>query len=571
MKPIRLNKRVCLSKLFFAAFFSVLLYANNSWSAGIVSVKTAKQVYVSSEPVYIIYSLQGLEAGYGINLGLSMEMPDGSITFVGPDTIFSSTNPIWLVQDWPYSPVSIQDGTWPLLIDPSIQLIPGEYSLIAEVYDAATQTLIARDISSFFLVNAPYIDHIEPNQGVTGDIISIQGEKFGSNPDIVKVLVGGREATIMEIEDSTIVAWVPYGSITGTVSVAVDGTISNEVDFLVGPYIEELSKSVLEPGDKLNIKGFNFDTDANRNYVYFNGIRGTVQKATATQLDVLVPDGNTGPLHVVVNEMKSNIHQATITPVVESLTPETGNADDTVVISGWNFNPVATNNYVVFNSGSSDEVAATILDASSTQLVVEVPAAETGDVAIYTDGQVAEGDVTFTFPPVTTEVTPQEIMAGDSITITGLNYDDIEQKNTVMVGSQTLTITSATAHEIKARTPVNLESGNIAVTVNGLSSMEALFLTVYPAPLLSSLTPASIATDDTSILQIEGVGFENGVKITLSGNSEDMSANNISVIDYNTLSFKLPTGITSGTYTVTATRYIAGRTLESNSLNLYVQ
>jgi hypothetical protein len=549
----------------------LFLVVSEAMGEGIVTVRTGKSVYVSSEPVYILYALRGLEAGYGINLGLSIEMPDGSVAFLGQDAIFSPSHPLWLITDWPFSPVNIGDGEFPLLFVSGFTPVPGRYVLTADVYDAATEVLIDRSRFEFYLVDAPYVDHIDPAQGVTGDVVRIYGQNFGANPDIVKVMLGGREATIMEISDDSIVVWVPYGALTGTVTVSVDGVLSNPVDFLVGPYIESVSASVLEPGTRLTIKGFNFDADINKNYVYFNGIRGTVERASETQIDVIVPDGNTGPMHVVVNEMSSNVEYVTLTPVVDSLVPETGNEGDTVTISGWNFNPVLTNNYVVFNAGTADEVAATVLEASSTQLLVRVPASETGKVIVYTDGQAASGDVSFTYPPVTTDISPSEIMAGDNIVITGFNFDDIEQKNTVMVGGQTLTVTSATPHEIQARTPVGLTSGSVTVTVNGLSSMEGQFLTVYPAPVLSDISPAVVdAGDTTTSIVVEGVGFASGIRVTVSGNGREYNPA-VTVSDYNDMSFVLPSGIASGAYTVTATRSIAGRSLESNSLNLVVR
>lgn len=558
------GKRCLTGYVLYVIMSFLFLFSGIAESADIVSVRTGKSVYVANEPVYILYTLQGLEAGYGLNLGMSLETPDGSVLFLGDNAQFAAWHPIWLVRNFPFSVVNIQDGQWPLMLDPSVRFVPGRYVLNAEVYDAATEVLLARSRAEFYLVNAPYVDHLEPDHGVTGDIVRIRGEKFGTNPDIVKVVMGGREATIMDINDDSVVVWVPYGAESGQVTVAVDGAVSNPVDFLVGPYVESLSKKILAPGDKLTVKGFNFDTDTNKNYVYFNGIRGTVTKATATQLDVLVPDGNTGPFSVVVNEMRSNAHPVTITPVVESLSPATGKEGDTITISGWNFNSVKTNNYVVFNAGSDDEVAATVLEASSTRLLVTVPAAETGRVSVYTDGQAATGDVTFTYPPVTTEVSPLEVMAGDSITITGLNFDDTEQRNTVMVGGQTLTVTSALPHEIKARTSVNLQSGSLTVTVNGLTSMEAQFLTVYPGPVVSTVTPSAVTAGDTSTaVVVTGVGFASGVKINLSKDGMKYTPS-VTVQDYNTLSFKMPSGVKAGSYNLTAERDIAGRVLESN-------
>ncbi len=567
----KLKGRHYSTSLTYIVLFFLLFTVCQAEAANIVSVKTEKNVYVANEPVYILYVLKGLEAGYGLNLSMSLEMPDGTLLFLGDNAQFAAWHPIWIVRNFPFSPVNIKAGQWPLMLNPDVRFVPGRYVLNAEVYDAATEVMLDRSSSEFYLVNAPYIDHLEPAQGVTGDIVRLKGEKFGNNPDIVKVMMGGREATIMEIEESSVVVWVPYGAETGEVTVAVDGAVSNPVDFLVGPYVESVSRTVLAPGDKVTIKGFNFAKDVNLNYVYFNGVRGTVKKATETQLDVLVPDGNTGPLHVVVNEMKSNAQTVTITPVVESLTPPTGNEGDTVTISGWNFNPVKTNNYVVFNAGTDDETAASILEASSTQLLVRVPAAESGKVYVYTDGEAAKGDLSFTYPPVTTDISPSEIMAGDSLTITGMNFDDVEQKNTVTVGGQTLTVTSALPHEIKARTPVNLQSGAITVTVNGLSSMEAQFLTVYPGPVVSSVSPSTMTSGDTSTeIELTGVGFVSGLAVKLASNDSNFSPG-VTIRDYNTAVFKLPAGARAGSYDLTVVRNVAGRTLTSNTMRLTVQ
>lgn len=546
----------------------VVLRAVQVEAGAIVSITPAKDVYVQSEPVYIKCVLRGLETGTPVNLTVSLEVPDGTKTFFGMNGFFDSGNSLWILQDWPFTPVSIGEGEWALFIPPELSLTPGAYVLRAEVYSSVTETLIDYSETTFYLVDAPYLDRVEPAQGITGDVVSLHGEEFGQNPDRVKVLIGEREATIIEITNETIHTWIPYGAITGKVTVSVDGASSNPVDFLVGPYIESVSKTVAAPGDSLDIKGFNFDPDKDRNYVCFNGIRGTVQTASPTQLKVLVPEGNTGPLTVIVNEMDSNEVGVTITPVVESIDPERGEVGDIVTIPGRNFSSIVTNNYVVFNAGTSDEVAATVLDASVTQLVVTVPAAETGPVHVYTDGQAAQGEPTFTFPPEIDEVSPSVIVAGDTLTITGRNFDDLEQRNTVTVNAETLTIVSALPHSIEARTPATLTSGSLEVTVNALSSAELPFVTVYPSPILQAASPSSLSAGDSQTeIVLSGIGFVPGITLELSGPTGTHSVT-ATINTYDRLRFKLPKGLTTGTYQLTAKRSMGGRTVISNSLSI---
>jgi len=223
---------------------------------------------------------------------------------------------------------------------------------------------------------------------------------------------------------------------------------------------------------------------------------------------------------------------------------------------------------VVFNAGSDTEVAATILEAAVTQLVVRVPPAETGDVEVYADGQQALGDLVFTFPPEIDEVTPEEVVAGDSLAIAGRNFHDSEARNTVTLGDETLTISSALSHSITARTSIGSSSGSLAVIVNGLSSQQAPFVVVYPAPLLRSVSPSSLpAADSATQVVLTGVGFVAGLSVALTGPAGQFPVTP-AIAAYDRLTFKLPRGISSGTYALSVTRTVAGRTRTSNSLTM---
>jgi hypothetical protein len=552
------------------AFLSFFSFQGTAYSE-IMELATAKAVYVQPEPIFIACTLKGLEAGIPLDLTVTLEYPDGSLAFMGTNGIFSTVNPIWLLEDWGFFPLSIHDGQWALLSHPDNPLIPGRYVLRGEMYYSVTSTLIDHSESEFFLVDAPYLDHADPAMGITGDVIALHGMGFGTVPEMVKVVIGGREATTIDISDTIIHTWIPYGAVTGDATVTVDGAISNPIGFLVGPYIEKVSKTVLEPGATLDIEGFNFDPDINRNYVDFNGIRGTVKTATATKLKVLVPEGNTGPLTVQVNQMESGPQQITVTPVADSVFPERGEPGEVITISGRNFSPLLTNNYVVFNTGSDDEAAATILEASVTQLVVRVPPAETGDLSVYADGQKALGDLVFTYPPEIDEITPMEVVAGDSLTITGRNFHDIEARNTVSLAGETLTISSALPHTIVARTSTASFSGALSVTVNGLSNLSTPFVSVYPSPLLRAASPSSLpATDTATQIAVTGFGFKPGLTLTLSGPGGAHTAS-VTIAGYDQLSFKLPRGLSPGTYELSVGRTVAGRPKTSNTLQIFLQ
>jgi len=497
-------------------------------------------------------------------------MPSGEILFMGGNGVFGRANPLWLITNWPYSPFNVADGALPLVVSQDVSMTPGEYRLRIEIYAAYTNVLIDYDESVFYLVATPYLDRVEPSKGITGDVLKLVGQGFGNLASKVKIFVGGREATPMDVADDAVYTWVPYGAVSGQVQVSVDGALSNPVNFIVGPYIDSVSANVAGPGDKINIKGFNFDVDKHKNYVYFNGIRGTVNTATATQLNVTVPDGNTGPLTVSVNEMTSKPVSMTILPVMEAITPAFGEAGQTVVISGKNFSPVPSNNYVVFNAGATSQVAAAVLEATTTTLLVRAPASETGKVLVYTDGQAAKGSLTFTYPPAVDVVTPTEIVAGDTINISGRNFDATAAKNTVTIGDEVLTILSSTANTISARLPMTAVSGPLKVTVNGVSSKESPFVTVYGAPQLQSITPSSVSATSSTEVVVTGVGFLTGASFQLTGPSNSVTTLSPTLDSYTKARFKLPKGLASGSYQLTVKRTLNGRTITSNAVALSV-
>jgi len=560
-------KRVVLCVVISIVSFVCSQFA---WAGKNISISTSKGVYVRNEPVYIQAALTGLPANTTLNLAVSLRMPSGEILFMGGNGVFGRANPLWLITNWPYSPFNVADGALPLVVSQDVSMTPGEYRLRIEIYAAYTNVLIDYDESVFYLVATPYLDRVEPSKGITGDVLKLVGQGFGNLASKVKIFVGGREATPMDVADDAVYTWVPYGAVSGQVQVSVDGALSNPVNFIVGPYIDSVSANVAGPGDKINIKGFNFDVDKNKNYVYFNGIRGTVNTATATQLNVTVPDGNTGPLTVSVNEMTSKPVSMTILPVMEAITPAFGEAGQTVVISGKNFSPVPSNNYVVFNAGATSQVAAAVLEATTTTLLVRAPASETGKVLVYTDGQAAKGSLTFTYPPAVDVVTPTEIVAGDTINISGRNFDATAAKNTVTIGDEVLTILSSTANTISARLPLTAVSGPLKVTVNGVSSKESPFVTVYGAPQLQSITPSSVSATSSTEVVVTGVGFLTGASFQLTGPSNSVTTLSPTLDSYTKARFKLPKGLASGSYQLTVKRTINGRTITSNALALSV-
>jgi YD repeat-containing protein len=108
---------------------------------------------------------------------------------------------------------------------------------------------------------------------------------------------------------------------------------------------------------------------------------------------------------------------ATNSLAILNVVPARGTAGSTVTIYGQNFSSVASGNTVMFNG-----VAASVISASSTALVVSAPAAvTTGPVSVTVNGStVTSGALSFTvlLLPAITSISPGIGYAGQSLQIT---------------------------------------------------------------------------------------------------------------------------------------------------------
>ncbi|GEM_PF-693164 len=80
---------------------------------------------------------------------------------------------------------------------------------------------------------APTITAIRPDSAAVGDTVRISGSHFGDTQGSSNVLFGqGIAATVIPVwSDTLIIAKVPVGAVTGTLSISVNGKESNGVQF----------------------------------------------------------------------------------------------------------------------------------------------------------------------------------------------------------------------------------------------------------------------------------------------------------------------------------------------------
>jgi len=247
------------------------------------------------------------------------------------------------------------------------------------------------------------------------------------------------------------------------------------------PTITGYSRTLSVPGKEVAIYGANFSTVPEENIVTFSGnITASVSGSTPSEVRAIVPGGAlTGPIKVTVKGQTATGPDYTVyTPgVVSSISPVCGPVGTVMTISGSGFETNPNDTYVLFRGDGNLLVRAPVLQANSTQLLVDVPnGARTGQIVFIAFGTedltIQPNADRFTIATFTlTDFTPISGKSPQSVTIHGSGFSTTPANNSVLftgfgnvptVG----TIVSSTDTEIVVTLPNDVTTGPIKVRVN---------------------------------------------------------------------------------------------------------
>lgn len=419
--------------------------------------------------------------------------------------------------------------------------------------------------SSFVVTTAtsPTITSFNPTSGTVGETITLTGTNFDTTPSSNIVRFNGTTAVVSSSTSTQITTTVPVGATTGTITVEVNGETgisgSNFTVISTTPTITIFNPTSGMIGETVTITGTNFDTTPENNIVRFNGIVANVNNSTSTEIITMVPNGaTTGLISVEVNgeTAYSSSNFDVTSPVITSFSPLSGMIGETITIFGANFDLTPSNNIVRFNG-----VISTVTNSSSTQIVTSVPSgATTGPITVEVNGETANSSssfiVTTATSPVITSFNPASGTVGESVTLTGTNFDTTPTNNIVKFNGTSATINSSTSTQITTVVPEGATTGSITIEVNGEIGISGSNFTVLnPVPTITSFSPTSgeIGTDVT----IEGTNFSND--IYLFGNSVAFNGTlaTITEVTASSIVATVPFDVLSGKITVSLNGNVA--------------
>ncbi len=158
-------------------------------------------------------------------------------------------------------------------------------------------------------------------------------------------------------------------------------------------------------------------------------------------------------------------------PYISGLSVASGLVGTSVTITGSKFGATQGSSTVTFNGK-----AATPTSWSDTSIVAPVPTGATTGPVVVTVGGVASNGATFTVTttssaPTITSLNPTSGAVGTPVTIAGTNFGATPGTSTVtFYNGKTATPTSWSATSIAVTVPTGAMTGNVTVTVGGVTS-----------------------------------------------------------------------------------------------------
>lgn len=149
-----------------------------------------------------------------------------------------------------------------------------------------------------------------PKIGPAGTTVTIYGTGFSATASQDTVKFNGTTASVSSASATQLVASVPAGATTGTISVTAPGgsaTSSGSYAVAAPPSISGFSPGITKEGETstLTISGSGFDLTKENDVVLLSGVRAPVTAASATSLTTTIPAPTSGKITVVTPNGKA--------------------------------------------------------------------------------------------------------------------------------------------------------------------------------------------------------------------------------------------------------------------------
>jgi len=356
----------------------------------------------------------------------------------------------------------------------------------------------------------PYITSFTPSSGPSGTTVTITGNYFTG---ATAVRFGGVAATSYTINSPTEITAQLSSGATGQVTVTTSygtGKSQSAFIFLSPPTITSFTPASGFSGSTLTISGTNFTGATD---VRLGGVAARAFTVNSpTQITVTVGAGASGDVSVTTpigTASKSGFtHLGPM--VIYSFSPTSAQTGQTITINGMNFKNVS-------NVTLGGVAVAGFTVVSPTTITVTVGNGASGSVQIVASGGPSLAGFTYIPPsPIISSFIPTTGTTGDTITITGSDFNVVSSVSFGGTAATSFTVVSPTTIKAVAGSGA---SGDVSVTTPGgtasLNGFTFVLLLDIPAPVITSFTPGTGTTGQ--VVTISGAHFDGATAVRFGG------------------------------------------------------
>ena len=316
-------------------------------------------------------------------------------------------------------------------------------------------------------INTPEATPIKDRNIKAGEVLSIKGSSFDQ---IVSVKFEGATVDAADFESQSaveITVKVPAKATDGTFYVVTKSGIEVPVGNIITVVPTQLvaTPNPVKNGAEITITGK--DMDLITGIAFPNAKESKLNKVETTKVTSTVPeDAQKGDITLSLDNGKTvAVAYTLVEPTVASCTPAAITAGDQTIIKGTDLDLVAS---ITF-PGDVEQTVEKFAAQNTNAIAVTVPAAcaGTGFKLNLKNGTTIELkdalSIKAATDPAIASVTPGEAIAGSTITITGKNFQNIQN---LYIGSYKVNrYTSRTNTEIVCQVPANAEVGTYKIVM----------------------------------------------------------------------------------------------------------
>ena len=345
--------------------------------------------------------------------------------------------------------------------------IPAEAHTGVITLTDATKDGTSLETKEELTINTPEATPIKDRNIKAGEILSIKGTSFDQ---IVSVKFEGATVNAADFKSQSvaeITVAVPAKATDGTFYVVTKSGIEVPVGNIITVVPTQLvaTPNPVKNGAELTITGK--DMDLITGIAFPKAAESKLNKVETTKVTATVPeDAQEGDITLsLANGKTVTVAYTLVKPTVASCTPAAITAGEKTIIKGTDLDLVKS---ITF-PGDVEQTVEKFAAQNANAIAVTVPAACAGTgfklnlkngTTINIDGQLSIKAAT---DPAIASVTPGEAIAGSTITITGKNFQNIQN---LYIGSYKVNrYTSRTNTEIVCQVPANAEVGTYKIVM----------------------------------------------------------------------------------------------------------